>query len=48
MKPIKSLEGKRVAIIGLGISQIDLVISLENSKEWDELWGINSAGAVLT
>ena len=47
MKPIKSLEGKRVAIIGLGISQIDLVISLENSKEWDELWGINSAGAVF-
>ena len=46
MKPIKSLEGKKVAIIGLGVSQVDFVIALENSKEWDEVWGINSAGAV--
>ena len=42
MKPIKSLKGKRVALIGLGISQIDYVISLENGKEWEEVWGINS------
>ena len=30
MKPIKSLEGKRVALLGLGISQIDFVIGMEN------------------
>jgi len=42
MEPIKSLEGKRVALLGLGISQIDFVIGLENGKEWDEVWGINS------
>ena len=42
MEPIKSLEGKRVALLGLGISQIDFCIGLENGKEWDEVWGINS------
>ena len=36
MKPIKSLKGKRVALLGLGISQIDYVIGKENGKEWDE------------
>ena len=47
MRPIKKLEGKKVAIIGLGSSQIDYVIARENSKEWDEVWGINSAASVL-
>lgn len=37
MKPIKSLKGKRVALLGLGISQIDYVIGKENGKEWDEV-----------
>jgi len=47
MKPIKSLEGKRVALLGLGISQIDFVIGMENGKTWDEVWGINSAAGVF-
>ncbi len=47
MKPIKSLKGKRVALLGLGISQIDYVIGKENGKEWDEVWGINSACSVF-
>ena len=47
MERIESLEGKRVALLGLGISQIDYVISMENSKEWDETWGINSVAGVL-
>tara|TARA_R110001583_G_scaffold78178_1_gene212161 strand:- start:824 stop:1546 length:723 start_codon:yes stop_codon:yes gene_type:complete len=42
-----SLEGKKIAIIGLGASQIDYVISVENSKEWDEVWCINSALSVF-
>jgi hypothetical protein len=48
MKPIKSLEGKRVALLGLGISQIDFVIGMENGKTWDEVWGINSAAGVFS
>jgi len=49
MKPIKSLEGKRVAIIGLGLSQVDYAIGLQNGRTWDETWTINSAaGAYRT
>ena len=47
MEPIKELEGKRIAIIGLGASQIDYVIGKENSEEWDEVWVINSALSVF-
>jgi hypothetical protein len=47
MKPIKELQGKKIALVGLGASQIDFVIGLENSKEWDEVWVINSAIAAF-
>jgi hypothetical protein len=47
MEKIESLEGKKVALIGLGASQIDYVIGLENSKQWDEVWVINSALSVF-
>lgn len=46
MKPIKSLEGKRVAIIGLGLSQVDYAIGLQNGRTWDETWTINAAAGV--
>ena len=47
MEKIESLKGQNVAIIGLGASQIDYVIGVENSKTWDEVWVINSALAVF-
>ena len=47
MSKIRELEGKKIAILGLGASQIDYVISIENSKEWDEVWCINSSLAVF-
>ena len=47
MRPVKSLKDKKVAIVGLGHSQIDFVIGLENSVEYDEVWGINSAAAAF-
>jgi hypothetical protein len=47
MERISSLEGKRIALVGLGISQIDYIISIENSKTWDETWGINSVCGAL-
>ena len=46
MERIESLRGKRIALIGLGASQIDFVIGMENSKQWDEVWVINSALSV--
>jgi len=46
MKPVKKLEGKKVAIIGLGGSQVDFAISIQNSIKYDEVWCINAAAAV--
>ena len=46
MQPIESLEGKRVALVGLGISQVDFAVGIQNGKTWDEVWTINSAAAV--
>ncbi len=42
MQPIESLEGKHIAIVGLGISQVDFAVGLQNGKTWDEVWTINS------
>ena len=47
MKAIAELKGKKIALIGLGASQIDYVIGVENSKQWDEVWVINSALSVF-
>jgi hypothetical protein len=43
---LEHLQGKKIALIGLGVSQVDFAIGLENSREWDEIWCINSAGLV--
>ena len=47
MSKIAELKGAEVAILGLGASQIDYVISVENSRTWDEVWCINSAFSVF-
>ena len=47
MDKLAELAGKKVAIIGLGASQIDYVIGVENSRTWDEVWTINSALSVF-
>ena len=45
MSEIENLEGKKIALIGLGISQVDFAIGLQNGREWDEVWCINSAAS---
>jgi hypothetical protein len=47
MELSSDLEGKKIALIGLGASQIDYVIGVENSKTWDEVWVVNSALSVF-
>ena len=47
MSKIRELEGKKIALVGLGASQVDFVISIENSQEWDEVWCINASLAVF-
>ena len=45
MSRIETLEGKSVALVGLGISQVDFAIGLQNGRTWDEVWCINSAAS---
>tara|TARA_A100001515_G_C4584416_1_gene214031 strand:- start:694 stop:1413 length:720 start_codon:yes stop_codon:yes gene_type:complete len=45
MKQLKSLKGKKIALIGMGGSQVDYAVSLQNSIEYDETWGINSTAS---
>ena len=45
MARIESLEGKKIALVGLGISQVDFAIGLQNGRQWDEVWCINSAAS---
>ena len=44
---IKKLEGKKVAIVAMGKSQLDYHMSISHSKEYDEVWAINSMCAVV-
>ena len=41
-EPIKELEGKDIAIIAMGQSQIDFHLSQIHSVEFDEVWAINA------
>jgi|TARA_R100000455_G_scaffold13104_1_gene5913 hypothetical protein len=43
----EELEGKEIAIVGLGGSYSDYVKARINSKSYDEVWGINSIGAIV-
>ena len=46
MEKPKELKGKKIAVIGLGASQVDYCIGVQNSRTWDEVWTINSAVSV--
>lgn len=41
------LEGKTIAIIGLGGTYADYILARINSEKFDEVWGINSIGAII-
>ncbi|HAB26964.1 MAG TPA: hypothetical protein DCE27_03770 [Xanthomarina gelatinilytica] len=44
---IKELKGKNIAIVAMGKSQLDYHMSISHSKEYDEVWAINSMCAVI-
>lgn len=44
---MSNLEGTEVAIVAIGRSFSDFVLSRINSYKYDEIWGINSVGAVF-
>ena len=44
---LKELKDKQIAIVAMGKSQIDYHMSISHSKEYDEVWAINSMCAVV-
>ena len=43
---IKKLEGKEIAIVAMGESQLDFHLSKSHSVEYDEIWGINAMAGI--
>jgi hypothetical protein len=44
---LENLEGKKIAIVGLGGSYADYIMARINSQKFDEVWGINSIGGII-
>jgi len=44
---LKELKDKQIAIVAMGKSQLDYHMSISHSKEYDEVWAINSMCAVV-
>ena len=47
MNPIPGLEGKNIAIIAMGNSQLDYHRMITHSKKFDEVWAINAMISVI-
>ena len=47
MKRIKKLEGKTVAIVGMGKSWFDYNLAKSHGSHFDEVWAINSVASVI-
>ncbi len=47
MKPIKKLEGKTVAIVGMGKSWFDYNLAKSHGSHFDEVWTINAVASVI-
>ena len=45
--PIIELQGKNIALVAMGQSQIDFHLSQTHSVEFDEIWAINAMIGVL-
>jgi len=46
-RPIKTLKGKKVAIVAMGNSQLDYHMAITHSQEFDEVWVINAMIGVI-
>ena len=46
-QPLESLEGKNIALVAMGQSQIDYHLSRTHSLTFDEVWAINAMVGVL-
>jgi hypothetical protein len=46
-QPLLELEGKNIALVAMGQSQIDYHLSRTHSLAFDEVWAINAMISVL-
>jgi len=46
-KPLEELEGKSIALVAMGQSQIDFHLSQVHSYKFDEVWAVNAMIGVL-
>ena len=46
-EPIKELEGKNIAIVAMGESQLDYHLAVVHSQKFDEVWAINAMIGVI-
>ena len=44
---VKSLKGKKIALVGLGLTFSDFILSKMRSEEYDETWVINSMSGII-
>ena len=44
---IPELEGKNIAIVAMGESQLDFHLSISHSNEYDEVWAINAMAGII-
>lgn len=46
-KPIPELEGKKIALVAMGNSQLDYHLAITHSEKFDEVWVINAMCGVI-
>ena len=47
MEKIQELQGKKIAIVGLGKSWFDFALARSNGEHFDEVWVINAVANVI-
>ena len=47
MEKIQELQGKKIAIVGLGKSWFDFALARSNGEHFDEIWVINAVANVI-
>ena len=47
MKKIQELQGKKIALVGLGKSWFDFALARSNGEQFDEIWVINAVANVV-
>ena len=47
MEKIQELQGKKIALVGLGKSWFDFALARSNGEQFDEIWVINAVANVI-